>query len=325
MQALTTRQTNRINHYRYPTGSANARAEILEGLLDQPKRINPKYFYDERGSLLFDQITLQPEYYPTRAENQILRRYCHAIANRIGSEAVLIEPGSGTSQKVELLLPAIEPSAYVPLDIASIHVRDAASRLAHRFPWLELHAIAADYTEDFQLPAALPAGKRVIFYPGSTIGNFSPEEAAAFLRRWRIEAGSDGGLLIGVDLDKEVNLLNNAYNDERGLTAKFNLNVLRHLNRLAGTDFDPVRFEHVAFFNEEQRRIEMHLESKVDQEVHCGDHTVELAAGERIHTENSYKYSPERFSELAAEAGWRLDSRWHDRDHLFGVFYFIAG
>lgn len=322
MQAAPQRLNPRIRHYRFPIASTGSRQEILRGLQESPRRIHPKYFYDEKGSLLFDQITLLPEYYPTRAEKQVLRRYCHAIAARLGRDVVLIEPGSGTSEKAELLLPAVEPQAYVPLDIAAIHVRDAAWRLAHRFPWLDIHAVAADYCGDFTLPEEIPAGRRVIFYPGSTIGNFEPAEATAFLRRWRQLAGDDGGLLIGVDLDKDPQILHWAYNDARGVTAQFNLNILRHVNRIAGTDFNPGNFAHVAFYNETEGRIEMHLESRFEQRVTSGELSLPLAAGERIRTEHSYKYSTERFAAVAAEAGWQLEASWYDREMLFGVFYF---
>lgn len=324
MQAATQRLTPRVHHHRYPIATANARQEILRGLASEPRHIHPKYFYDEKGSLLFDQITLLPEYYPTRAEKQILRRYCHSIAARVGRDSVLIEPGSGTSEKAELLLPAIEPQAYVPLDIAAIHVRDAAWRLAHRFPWLDIHAVAADYCGSFSLPEEIPDGRRLIFYPGSTIGNFHPEEAVAFLRQWRTLAGDDGGLLIGVDLEKDPQVLHWAYNDARGVTAQFNLNILRHVNRIAGTDFNPGNFSHLAFYNDELRRIEMHLESRFEQSVQIDAARLSFAAGERINTEHSYKYSTERFAELAAQAGWRLETCWYDRDQLFGVHYFIA-
>lgn len=324
MQAAPQHSSSRVRHYRFPIATSGSRQEILRDLQGTPRRIHPKYFYDEKGALLFDQIALLPEYYPTRAEKQILRRYCHAIAGRVGRDPVLIEPGSGTSEKAELLLPAIEPSAYVPLDIAAIHVRDAAWRLAHRFPWLDIHAIAADYCGDFTLPEEIPEGRRLIFFPGSTIGNFQPDQAVGFLRRWRNLAGADGGMLIGVDLDKDPQLLHWAYNDSRGVTAQFNLNILRHVNRIAGTDFNPGNFVHVAFYNEVEKRIEMHLESRFAQVVHTDGMELQLATGERILTEHSYKYSPAGFAALAATAGWRHEATWFDRDQLFGVFYLAA-
>lgn len=324
MQGVAARHVNGIHHYRYPIAAENARLAVIEDLLRTPKRIHPKWFYDERGSLLFDEITVQPEYYPTRAERQILRRYANAIAAHLGADTVLIEPGAGTCEKAELFLDALRPAAYVPLDIAGIHIRDAAYRLAQRFNWLDIHAITADYCADFQLPPTLPEGRRVVFYPGSTLGNFAPDEARAFLERWRELAGSDGAMLIGIDLEKDPALLHQAYNDARGITARFNLNMLRHLNRDVGATFNVNDFSHVAFYRPDQHRIEMHLESLCDQRVHIGDCAIELARGERIHTESSYKFTTERFTRLVESAGWRLKASWHDREELFGIHYLCA-
>ncbi|MDX9875562.1 MAG: L-histidine N(alpha)-methyltransferase [Spongiibacteraceae bacterium] len=324
MQALSPLPRTRVQLYRLTTPSSDMQREIEQGLLATPRRIHPKYFYDERGSLLFDQITEQLEYYATRAETEILRRYGAAISARLGANAILIEPGSGTSAKAEQLLPTLQPRVYVPIDIAAIHVRDAACRISHRFPWLDIQALVTDICTMEQLPDFIPAGRRVIFYPGSSIGNFEPAAAVALLSRWREFAGTDGHLLIGVDLIKDPGILHDAYNDERGITAEFNLNILRHLNRVAAANFDLNAFRHVAFFNEPKHRVEMHLESLCDQHVRVGSINITLRDGERIHTENSYKYSDRSFAALAEQAGWELDCSWHDHGHFFGVLLFRA-
>jgi dimethylhistidine N-methyltransferase len=317
-------ERERVHFYHHPVASVDLRREVLEGLQQQPRTIHPKFFYDAEGAGLFEQITTLPEYYPTRCERQILRRCGAAISACAGTGRVLIEPGSGSSRKVELLLDALRPDAYVALDIAAQQLREAALRLARRFPWLEIHAVAADYSSQLPLPPALVARPRLVFYPGSTIGNFEPAQAQQFLRRLHQLAGPAGALLIGVDLEKDSATLERAYDDSRGVTAAFNRNALHHLNRVVGSDFVPERFRHVALFNRELGRIEMHLESIGAQRVRIGDVSIELADGERIHTENSYKYSPERFAALARSAGFTLRHSWYDRDRLFGVHYLLA-
>jgi dimethylhistidine N-methyltransferase len=324
MTTALSRANDRLFFYHHPVAHGDIRREVLQGLCGQPKSIHPKFFYDAEGARLFECITTLPEYYPTRCERQVLRRCAGAIAACSGGGRVLIEPGSGSSSKVELLLDALRPAAYVALEIATNQLRSAALRLAQRFPWLEIHAVAADYSTEFPLPPALVARPRLLFYPGSTIGNFEPVQARLFLRRLHRLAGPGGALLIGVDLDKDTDVLERAYNDSRGITAAFNRNALRHLNRVTGADFQPDRFRHIAFFNRGLGRIEMHLESSVDQRVHIGGDTIELARGERIHTENSYKYRADAFAELAGSAGFALQQSWYDRDHLFGIHYLLA-
>lgn len=298
---------------------ADQRHEVLAGLCEKPRSIPPKFFYDSKGAHLFDCITQQPEYYLTRVERNIFFRYRKDIAAAIGRGSVLIEPGSGNSEKVELLLDSLRPQAYVPLDITESHLRDAAQRLVERYSWLCVHAVCGDYSSGLDLPAELPRTRRLVFFPGSTIGNFEPALAGRFLHLLRRACGENGALLIGVDLRKDAAVLNAAYNDKAGLTAAFNLNVLEHVNRIVDSNFDPTCFHHHAFFNEEHSRVEMHLESLMDQKVSVAGQVLDLAAGETIHTENSYKYSVEGFQNLAESAGFKACRTWCDDDNQFSV------
>ncbi len=296
-------------------------AELLDGLQAEKKRLDPKWFYDERGSELFEQITELPEYYPTRTEIAILRDNRDAISERCGHGCVFIEPGSGNCEKARLLLDTLRPAAYVPLDISADFLRDAVTQLGLEYPWLTVQAICADFNRDWTWLDKLPEGRRVVFYPGSTIGNLEPEAAEEFLRRVRRLVGSDGGLLIGVDLHKSSACLNKAYNDTEGVTASFNLNALEHINHQFGADFDTKRFSHHAFYDVERQRIEMHLVSTEKQSVRCRDTRIDFASGESIHTENSYKYTVEGFEKLAARAGLALRASWLDEERLFSVHY----
>ncbi len=302
-------------------GQGDASRELLLGLAQQQKTVNPKFFYDERGSQLFDQITRLPEYYPTRSELAILQQYREQIAQYCGEGCVIIEPGSGSSEKVRLLLDALKPSAYVPLDISADFLQQAAIRLGSEFTDIQIHAICADFAHNWSLPGNLPGGKRVVFYPGSTIGNLDPLDALGFLKRMRQWVADDGGLLIGVDLHKSTERLNAAYNDAAGITADFNLNVLHNLNTILGADFKPQQFAHRAFYDEARQRIEMHLVSLQDQQVQCQDSCFEFQKGETIHTECSYKYSTQGFAEMAAAAGFTVQRSWFDDDELFSVHY----
>jgi dimethylhistidine N-methyltransferase len=236
---------------------------------------------------------------------------------------VVIEPGSGSSEKVRLLLEALAPSAYVPLDISSEFLQQAVLKLGEEFPWLQIHAICADFASDWSLPEELPAGKRIVFYPGSTIGNLEPSAAAAFLKRMRQWMRHGGAMLVGVDLHKSTERLNAAYNDASGVTADFNLNLLRHLGEVLDAGFDLDKFRHRAFYDESRRRIEMHLESKVSHVVRGDGVSFEFAEGETIHTENSYKYTLDSFTELAATAGFTVQRSWLDEDALFSVNYLV--
>lgn len=300
---------------------ADTRDEALAGLLAPRKWINPKYFYDARGSELFEDITRAPEYYPTRTERHILSSRAAAIAEACGPGTILIEPGSGSCEKVRLLLDALRPAAYVPLDISADFLFAAAEALAAEFPWLPVHAVCADFNDAGGVLAHLPAGRRLIFYPGSTIGNLEPGAARTFLAFLAGWLDATGGALIGVDLHKDKDTLERAYDDSAGVTAAFNRNVLYSLNRLLDADFAPEAFDHRAFYNEEKQRIEMHLVSRHRQEVRCAGRVVTFAAGESLHTENSYKYTVEGFARLAREAGLAVRQTWLDEDELFSVHY----
>jgi dimethylhistidine N-methyltransferase len=300
---------------------SDKRAEILNGLMQEQKSIDPKYFYDSRGSGLFEQITELPEYYPTRTERQILKGNAKAMAGCCGQNCVLIEPGSGSSEKVRLLLDAIKPAAYVPMDISADFLKHSAIQLAQAYPWLNVHAVCADFADQEKVPEGLPAGRNVVFYPGSTLGNMKPVDAVGFLRNLGRWLNRDGGVLIGIDLHKSTRILEAAYNDEQGITALFNLNILSNINALMNADFDIDRFSHRAFYNEEKYRIEMHLVSEQDQVVSLGDTDIAFVRDETIHTENSYKYTPESFRKVARRAGFDIRSSWSDEQQLFSVHY----
>jgi len=304
----------------HPSGG-DKRSEILNGLERKQKSIDPKYFYDERGSSLFEQITSLPEYYPTRTERQILKRDAKAIAELCGEDCVLIEPGSGSSEKVRLLLDTLKPAAYVPMDISSDFLKRSAIQLAEEYPWLNIHAVCTDFAKQEKEPEGLPGGKRIVFYPGSTLGNMKPDDAVEFLRNLGHWLNRDGGVLIGIDMHKSTRILEAAYNDQQGITALFNLNMLSNINMLMDANFDISRFSHRAFYNEEKYRIEMHLVSEVDQVVMLADTSVSFTRGETIHTENSYKYTQETFLDIARRAGFAIQSSWSDEQQLFGVHY----
>ena len=296
--------------------------EILEGLRANPKRIAPKYFYDATGSKLFDKITEQPEYYPTRTEIGILRDNAAAIAAFIPSGSAIVEFGSGYSGKIRILLDAMQsPDAiYVPVDICASVVEDETVRMRRDFPGLIMHPVNADFSRPFDLPEpALKAASRVGFFPCSTIGNFEPHQAAAFFRQAGQTLGPNSTLIIGVDLIKPTEILRAAYNDAAGYTAKFNLNLLTRINRELGANFLLQQFEHHAFYNRERNRIEMHLASLKRQKVKVSGEIIDFRAGETIHTENSYKYSVESFGALARGNGWTPLATWKDADHLFSV------
>lgn len=298
---------------------ADMRAEVLAGLAHPRKQLPPKYFYDRRGSQLFDAITELPEYYPTRTEIGILERHGSEMADLVGRNALLVELGSGSSHKIRVLLRALEPAVYVPIDISREHLLASARSLAENFQDLEIHAVCADYSSPFALPSRLNGAPRSAFFPGSSIGNFEPFEAQQLLERVGALLGTGGKLLIGVDLIKDISILHAAYNDAQGITADFNTNLLRRINRELDADFDLTAFRHEAHFNSRQGRIEMHLVSLTDQQVQVGDTSLSLGQGETIHTESSYKYSIEGFQSLAGEAGFTAEKVWTDADDLFSV------
>lgn len=301
-------------------------AHVLEGLSQPRKALSPKYFYDYEGSRLFDLICEQEEYYPTRTELSILRAHAGNIGRRIGPRAALVEFGSGASVKVRLLLDAMErPAAYVAIDISGDHMAEAVAALASDYQGLPMVTVTADYTSTFRLPddPALRGARLVGFFPGSTIGNLPKEDARAFLTNAR-EVLRGGDFVVGVDLKKDPVILHAAYNDAAGVTAAFNMNLITRMNRELNTDFDPSHFRHEAFYNEDAGRVEMHLESLADQEVHIAGRTIRFARGETIWTESSYKYSVADFEELAASAGFRLAETWIDDDRLFSVHYLVT-
>ena len=301
--------------------SSDKHTEILAGLLQEQKSIDPKYFYDTRGSELFEQITNLPEYYPTRTERQILKSNAKTMAECCGQNCVLIEPGSGSSEKVRLLLDTLEPAAYVPLDISAEFLKNSAIKLGEEYPWLHVHAVCTDFSNQQDLPGDLPAGKRVVFYPGSTLGNMNPSEASTFLKHLGRWLKDDGGILIGIDMHKSPQILHAAYNDQQAVTAAFNLNILSNINVLTGSEFDLGNFSHKAFYNQEEYRIEMYLVSKLDQVVRVSDTDISFSRGETIHTENSYKYTVESFQKIAHRAGLTIRSSWLDDQYLFSVHY----
>jgi dimethylhistidine N-methyltransferase len=310
------------DYYEFEHADEDFRAAVVEGLSRPQKRLSSKYFYDECGSKLFDQITELPEYYPTRTETALLRAHAAEFAELIGPHASLVEFGSGSSTKVRILLDALEtPSAYVPIDISRDHLIESAKGLADAYPDLMVVPVAADYTQPLELPDIPSEVVRIGFFPGSTIGNFTYSEAVDFLRTAATELGTDNGLLIGVDLKKDVNILRAAYNDAAGVTAEFNLNIMRHINRELGADFDLDGFTHDARWQNDEGRIEMHLVSKGKQTVTVDGQAFEFADGESIHTEDSHKYTVEGFHALAAEAGWRAFRHWTDADELFSIHY----
>jgi dimethylhistidine N-methyltransferase len=294
--------------------------DVIAGLTARPKRLPPKYFYDEIGAQLFEQITALPEYYLTRCELEILRERARDMARFFPPGSALIEFGSGSSKKVRMLLASAPTiAAYVPVDISSEMLIQEAHELRRDYPRLAVLPVEADFTKPFALPAAVAGMAHTGFFPGSTIGNFEPQEACEFLRHAGRMLGRGAALIIGVDLVKEPSILHAAYNDEAGLTAKFNLNLLARINRELGADFDLEGFEHRAFYNSERHRIEMHLVSKRRQKVSVSGRAIEFRPGETIHTENSYKYTLEYFTALAREAGWTPRALWTDAGANFSI------
>jgi dimethylhistidine N-methyltransferase len=297
------------------------REAVLHGLSRTPKSIPPMYFYDEHGALLFEEICRLPEYYPTRAETAILRTHAADIAARIGPEAHLVESGSGATETVRPLLDALEnPVAYTPVDISAEQLAAAAADLAASYPGIEVTGIIADYSRPFTLPPPRRAVQtRAALFLGSTIGNFGPEEALAFLQQAARRLSNGGLLLIGADLRKDPNRLHAAYNDSAGVTARFNLNLLTRINRELAGSFDLAAFEHYAFYNPTAGRIEMHLVSRRAQRVSVAGETFTFGEGESLHTENSYKFTVEGFRTLARRAGFMPEAVWLDDHNLFSL------
>jgi L-histidine Nalpha-methyltransferase len=297
----------------------DAAHEITEGLSRAPASLSPKYFYDARGSQLFEEITRLPEYYPTRTEHAIMRSHGADIARKLGPGRTVIELGAGNCEKARGLCQAIAATRFVAVDISEEFLHHAVARLRADMPHLQVSAFAADLTREIEMPAEVPKARRLVYYPGSSIGNFDLPQAAGLLARMRHMLHDDGALLIGVDLRKDVAVLEAAYDDAAGVTAAFNLNALNHVNRLIGSDFDLADWRHVAFYNRAASRIEMHLEARADVRVHWHGGGRRFARGERIHTESSYKYDIEGFAGLLDKAGFHHTVTWTDERRWFAV------
>jgi dimethylhistidine N-methyltransferase len=299
--------------------------ELIDGLRQPEMMISPKYFYDERGSQLFDEITRLPEYYPTETELGIMQDNIDEIASLVGRQASLIEFGSGSSMKTRILLEHLDQlAAYVPVDISEDHLLQSARQIREEFPDLDVLPVVADFTQPFQLPTprVMPV-RNVVYFPGSTIGNFTNDAAQELLAVMHGEAGADGALLVGVDLQKDPAIIEAAYNDSAGVTAEFNLNMLRHLNREFGADFDVDAFTHSAEYNEDEGRIEIRLVSEQDQEFTVGNESFSIGKDEAILTEYSHKYTLDGFAAMAEAAGFRVARVWMDADRLFSVQYLV--
>ncbi|MBY0510679.1 MAG: L-histidine N(alpha)-methyltransferase [Rhodospirillaceae bacterium] len=296
------------------------RRDVFEGLARAHKAIPCKYFYDERGIELFDAICHTPEYYPTRTEMSLLKKHAKDIGALAGPGVNVIEFGTGSSAKAELLLSGIDtPASYIPVDIASASLANEAAAMSQRYPDLTVAPVFADFTLPFALPSVAAQGRRLGFFPGSTIGNFTPEEAGAFFHRCARLLGQDGVLVVGVDLKKSKRILDDAYNDAAGLTAAFNLNLLHRINRELKANFDLDSFTHCAHYNLVRGRVEMHIYSLSFQTVRIDGRLFSFIPGESIHTENSYKYSVPEFEALAQASGFITLETWVDADHLFSL------
>lgn len=309
-----------------PPGIERLVAEVLHGLRKTRKELPSKYFYDERGAQLFERICALEEYYIPRTEAAIMEAHVQEMAELIGPDALVIEYGSGNCQKVRSLLERLfRPAAYIPIDICGEQLLDVTRELALAHPDLQILPVCADYTSSFELPVPeRRSDRRVVYFPGSTIGNFERSSAEDFLRHVASLCGPGGALLIGVDLKKEPVVLHRAYNDEEGVTAAFNLNLLERINRELDGDFQLEWFRHHAFYDPSESRVEMHLVSQGPQEVHLYGETFSFVEGESIWTESSYKYSLRRFAQLAAAAGFKVERVWLDERQWFSVQYLVA-
>jgi dimethylhistidine N-methyltransferase len=307
-------------------GRSGFLAEIVAGLSKTPRTLPCKFFYDEHGSEFFGKICALPEYYITRTELQILRLHGTEMAEALGENIELIGLGTGAGTKTRILLEELRnPAVYIPIDISTEQLQKSTARFREMFPALEILPIAADYLEPFELPLPRKLSSRsVVYFPGSTIGNFEPNDAVEFLRRLAELSGEDGGLLIGVDLQKNPRIIEAAYNDSQSVTAAFNLNLLARANRELDADFDLNNWRHRAIYNAVEGRIEMYLISEIAQRVRIEDQIFDFAAGEKILTEYSYKHTPEGFALLARKAGFQFRKLWTDDARLFGVFYFTV-
>jgi len=313
----------RLSYHDLAPDAGDFHQEVIAGLSRSQKALPPKFFYDERGSELFEAICELPEYYPTRTEIALMRDKADEMAQHLGPRCVLIEYGSGSGRKTRILVEALGPAAYVPIDIAARQLADCSAEFARAYPDIAVIAVCADYSRPFALPELdqFRKHRRVIYFPGSTVGNFTVSEALAFLKNACAVARPGGAMLVGVDLKKDPAMLCAAYDDRQGVTAQFNLNLLARINRELGANIDLTGFRHRAFYNAEAGRIEMHLESLQDQRVTIAERTFTFRQGETIHTENSYKYSVAEFQELAQKAGFVAQFCWTDARELFSVHY----
>ncbi|HWY40048.1 MAG TPA: L-histidine N(alpha)-methyltransferase [Chthoniobacterales bacterium] len=302
------------------------RDEVLAGLAKSPRQLPCKFFYDEHGAHLFRQICELPEYYVTRTEIEILRLHGAEMAAAVGPQIELIGLGTGAGTKTKILLEELDrPAVYVPIDISKEQLENSSERFRRMFPNLQVLPVAADYLEPFELPLPRHLSSRsVVYFPGSTIGNFEPDDASEFLSRLVELVGEGGGLLIGVDLQKDRHVIEAAYNDSAGVTAKFNKNLLARINRELGSDFDLAHWQHYAIYNPAEGRIEIYLISETDQTVRIGDQSFEFRSGDKILTEYSYKHTIGGFTMLARQAGFEFQQVWTDDQRWFGVFYFTV-
>lgn len=311
---------SQVTFHDYKPKQLSLYTAVLNGFSKPCKSIPPKFFYDKRGSYLFDKICKQPEYYLPNVEKSLLEEVQHEITQHVGKGRVVIEPGAGNLSKIRLLLNQLKPEAYIPMDISSEYLKEASENLAKDFPWLNIHATCVDFTHSMPLPDITSNAPRLAFFPGSSLGNFNKLEAQQFLSMIRETIGDEGMLLIGVDTKKPQKILNAAYNDEAGVTAEFNLNLLHRIQNELEADFELDNFDHYAFYNDIQGRIEMHLVSQCDHNVRIDDQDFYFKDGETLHTENSYKYAPEEFIALSKSAKLGLKNYWLAEDELFAIY-----
>ena len=323
-QALRTTDALRWRNRQVSARSRQGRDELLAGLNATQAWIPSKYFYDSLGSQLFETITRLPEYYPTRTEAAIFSRQIDDIARVAGRGRNLIDLGAGNCEKAASLFAVLQPAQYVAVDISAEYLETALARLRRQYPGIAMTGLSMDMSEGLALPDSIPADGRLFFYPGSSIGNFTPADAAGFLSDLRRQCLQQGGLLIGVDLIKDKSILDAAYDDALGVTAAFNLNALNHVNAVLGSDFDVRDWRHLGFFNQTMSRAEMHVESRLAVDVQWPGGSRHFEAGERIHTENSYKYSVEEFGALLRRTGFHNVTAWTDQRNWFALFYASA-
>lgn len=321
---LETLPVKEYDFFTFSSQQNNAHKEVLAGLTLPQKRIDPKFFYDTRGSALYEKITKTEDYYLTTAENEILRSHALAIAAIAPRNATVMEPGAGSCRKIEYLLGSLRPDVYMPVDVSAAGLEAACARLAAKYVWLDCVGVVGDFNHIDTIAELLPNRRRIVFFPGSTIGNMEPTDAVAFLSRLRKIIGFEGSVLIGVDNVKDEDVLNRAYNDSEGITEEFNRNILSSLNEAVGTNFEPDNFEHKAFFNKQQSRIEMHLVSKCHQMITLEDQPIFIERGETIHTENSYKYTESAFRTLAEKANLRCTHAWKDPRNYFTLYHLVS-